>query len=100
MLKASPFPELNVTQAMFALVGHTREHQMMVSQADHVLKGHSVSQVPLSLTLALLGLTVKVLVEQVIKIVSHVIQDTIVQGSNWQRQRDRAILGIIALKDP
>lgn len=82
MLKASPFPELNVTQAMCALVGHTRGHQMMVSQADHALKGHSVSQVPLSLTLALLGLTVKVLEEQVIKIVSYAIQDTIVPGSN------------------
>ena len=100
MLKVSPFPELNVTQAMCALVGHTQGHQMMVSQANHVLKGHSVSQVPLSLTLALLGLTVKEVVVQVIKIVSHVIEDTIVPGSNWQRQRDRAILGIITLKDP
>lgn len=82
MPKVFPFPEPSVTQVMCALVEHTQEHQMMVSPASHVQKGHSVSQAPLSLILAHLGHTVRAPGEQVIRIVSLVIRDTIVQGSN------------------
>lgn len=82
MHKVCLFLELSVTLVMSAMAEHTQEHQMMVPQADHVLKGHSVLQVLLNLIPALPGRTVRVLVEQVIRIASLVILVTTVQGSS------------------
>ena len=82
MHKVCLFRELSVTLVISANVGHTQGHQLMVSQVNHVLKGHSVSQVPLSLILAPLERTVRVLVEQVTRTASPVILVIIVQGSS------------------
>ena len=82
MHKVCLFLELSVTLVMSAMAEHTQEHQMMVQQADHVLKGRSVLQVLLNLIPVLLGRTVRVLVEQVTRIASLVILVTTVQGSS------------------
>ena len=78
MHKVYLFLELSVTLVMSAMVELTQEHQMMVSQASHVLKGHSVPLVLLSLIPVPLVHTVRVLVEQVIRIVYLAILDTTV----------------------
>jgi len=76
MHKVYPFHEHNVTLAMSVMVEHTQEHQLMVSQADLALRGHSVSQVLSSSIPVLLGHTVRALVVQVTRIVSSVILAT------------------------
>ena len=100
MHRVYPYHEHSATLVMSVMVEHTQEHPMMVSQADHVLKGHSVSQVLLSLILAHLGHTVRVPGEQVIRTVNFVILATTVLKSSWRHQRDPVILDIIALKHP
>lgn len=92
--------EHSVTLAMSAMVEHTQEHPMMVSQGDHVQKEHSVLQGLLNLILVALEDTVKALVEQVTRTVSCVIVATSVLRSSLQPQKGHAILDIIAQRGP
>jgi len=82
MHKDYPSHEHSVTLAISVKVEHTQEHQLMVSQANLVLKEHSVSQVLLSLIPVLPERTVRALVGQVTRIVSSVILATTALGSS------------------
>lgn len=79
MHKVYLFLELSVTLVMYAMVELTQVHQMMVSQANHVLKGHSAPLALLSLIPVPLVHTVRVLVEQVIRTVFLAILDITVR---------------------
>ena len=100
MRKVCLSQEHSATLVISALVEHTQEHPMMVSQEDHVQKGHSVLQGLLNLILVALERTVKALVGQVTRIVSCVILATSVLRSSLQPQKGHAILDIIAQRGP
>lgn len=98
--KVCPSQEHSATLVMSAMVVHILEHPMMVSQGDHVPKGHSVWPALLNLILVALEHTVKALAGRVTRIVSCVIRATTVLGSSLQPQKDHVMLGITAQKDP